>query len=354
MTWGSATQRYDVKSTTKSIGGSVLGLALFDGAVAMDDLAQTHLPGLGIPPDSNAATGWLDDITLLDLATHTAGFDKAGGYTALLFAPGAQWSYTDGGANWLADVLTSVYATDLRTVMFSRLLTPIGVTSTDFVWRSNAFREDTLNGVKRREFGSGVSLNANAMARIGYLYLRRGLWRGERLLPDAFVQQVQRPDPGVAGVTVRNAASFPSASNHYGVLWWTNADSTLPQVPRDAYWSWGLGDSLIIVIPSLDLVAVRAGNAWRSGAWTANYAVVDPFITPIVRAASPKISVPRVTGLSRAAALSTLNGAGLAASRLTEQTSASVPAGTVISQTPAANTLVARNTGVQLVVSRGP
>jgi CubicO group peptidase (beta-lactamase class C family) len=354
MSWGAATTRYDVKSTTKSIGGSALGLALLDGAVAMSDLAQTHLPTFGVPPDANAATGWLDDITLLQLATHTAGFEKPGGYTELLFAPGSRWSYTDGGANWLADVLTNVYRTDLRTLLFSRVFTPLGIASADLTWRSNAYREDTLNGVKRREFGAGIALNANAMSRIGYLYLRRGLWQGQRLLPDAFVQQVQRPDPGVAGVPVRNAASFPAASNHYGVLWWTNADSTLPQVPRDAYWAWGLGDSLIVVIPSLDLVAVRAGNAWRGGGWTADYSVVDPFITPLARAASPKISVPRLTGLSRAAALSALNTSGLAASRITEQTSASVPAGAVITQTPAANTLVARNTGVQLVISRGP
>lgn len=82
---------------------------------------------------------------------------------------------------------------------------------------------------------------------------------------------------------VRDAAKHPNASRHYGVLWWTNADGALPDAPRDAHWAWGLGDGLIVVIPGLDVVAVRAGAAWRGGAWTSNYAVVEPFITPIAR-----------------------------------------------------------------------
>ena len=56
------------------------------------------------------------------------------------------------------------------------------------------------------------------------------------------------------------------ASDHYGVLWWTNEDGTLPDVPRDAYWAWGLNDSVIAVIPSLDIVVSRAGpSGWRAG-----------------------------------------------------------------------------------------
>ena len=57
-------------------------------------------------------------------------------------------------------------------------------------------------------------------------------------------------------------------------------------MPRDAYWSWGLYDSLIVVIPSLDLVVARAGPA-RSWSWTEgdHYAVLAPFLGPIAAAA---------------------------------------------------------------------
>jgi len=52
-------------------------------------------------------------------------------------------------------------------------------------------------------------------------------------------------------------------------------------VPRDAYWSWGLYESLIFVVPSLDIVAARAGGSWHKD-WSSSYKVLEPFFEPIV------------------------------------------------------------------------
>ena len=161
-TWGDTTLRYDLKSATKSIGSIALGLALDDGRLRLTDLAQTHLPSLGVPPKRNSTTGWLDEITILQLATHTAGFEKPGGYVALDFQPGTTWFYSDGGVNWLADVLTQVYGEDLNTLLFSRVWSTIGITDASVMptgslsWRANAQRDHKLNGVKRRELASGI------------------------------------------------------------------------------------------------------------------------------------------------------------------------------------------------------
>ena len=294
MSWGNPAQRYDLKSTTKSFGATALGLAISDGLVGLDDAAQLHLPGVGIPPDSNATTGWLDDITILSLATHTAGFDKPGGYIALLFQPGTVWSYSDGGANWLADILTVVYGQDLNTLMFDRVFTPLGISPSDLVWRSNRYRSDTIDGIKRREFGSGISANVDAMARVGYLYLRRGVWDSQTILPGSFVDEAAAPVQAIVGLPVNLPGEYFNASDHYGYLWWNNGDGSLPDVPTDAYWAWGLYDSLIIVIPSLDIVAARAGDTgWRAD-WNSDYTVLTPFLRPIVGAVlgSPSDKIP--------------------------------------------------------------
>lgn len=288
--WGDTAARYDLKSATKSIGGMALGLALDDGLVRLDDPAQMHLATLGVPPNSNKNTGWLGQITIVELATHTAGFEKPGGFIPLEFKPGTTWFYSDGGFNWLADVLTQVYAEDLNTVLFSRVWSNIGITDASLVWRSNAYRGDKLNGVTRREFGSGVSASVDAMARIGYLFLRRGEWNGQRLLSESFVDMVRTPRPEVASLANPQVADYPTAPVNYGMMWWTNTSGELPNVPRDAYWAWGLGDALIVVIPSLDLVIARTGNdpndptlpqlrTDKSG----DYKVLDPLFTPIVQ-----------------------------------------------------------------------
>ncbi len=280
--WGTITARFELKSATKSIGSAVLGLAVRDGRLSVADGAQMHLTSFGTPPESNASTGWLPDITLLQLATHSSGFEKTGGFGALLSQPGTRWRYSDGATNWLADVLTQSYGQDLNTLFFNRVMTPIGIPRTRLTWRSNAYRPTTLNGIARREFGSGISSDVESLARFGYLFLRRGEWAGQRILDESFVDFVRRPVPSVRGLPVVDTTNYPNASNRYGVLWWSNADGQLTDVPRDAYWAWGLGEELIIVIPSLDLVVARLGGQWSPNSG-AKPSVLAPFLGPISR-----------------------------------------------------------------------
>lgn len=284
MAWGDFKQRYDLKSTAKSFGAAALGLAIADGKVRLDDKAAQHHPAFGVPPDSNLLTGWLNQITLRQLASQTAGFDKQGGYGPLLFKPGAEWSYSDAGPNWLAECVTLAYKRDVAELMFERLFTPLGIQPADLVWRKNAYRPEMIEGIKRREFGSGISANVDAMARFGLLWLRQGEWEGRQILPREFVKEVSTTQAGVPGLNVRNPEHYGHASNHYGLLWWNNADETIEGLPLDTYWTWGLYDSLIVVMPTLDIVVARAGQSWKRQEGADHYEVLKPFLLPIVNA----------------------------------------------------------------------
>lgn len=287
MVWGDQKKRYDLKSTTKSFGAAALGLAIKDGKFGLDDKARSIHPTLGIPPASNRETGWIEEMTILHLASQTAGFEKPGGYTPLLFRPGTQWDYSDSGPNWLAECVTLAYRRDLEELMFDRIFLPIGIGRSDLVWRKNAYRPEHIEGVKRREFGSGISANVDAMARFGLLWLRGGQWGGKGLLPRSFIDQARKTVPGVRGLPVRNVEHHGRASDHYGLLWWNNADETLEGVPLDTYWSWGLHDSLIVIMPTLDMVVARAGESWPRQKGAGHYEVLKPFLVPIAEAARP-------------------------------------------------------------------
>lgn len=287
LTWGDTALRYDLKSTTKSFGSIALGAAIGDGKAALLDLATKHQPELGIPPRENAATGWLDEVTLLHLASQTAGFEKPGGYTRQLFRPGTMWDYSDSGPNWLAECLTLVNRRDLEQWMFERVFTPIGITHSDLTWRRNQYRPHEIDGLPRREFGSGIHANVDAMARIGLLMLRGGRWQDARVLPEDYVQMASRPVANHASLPVHENSRKEmgaDAPKHYGLLWWNNADGTLADVPRDAFWSWGLYDSLIFVAPSLDVVVARNGKSWKRRAGGHHYDPLRPFFEPIAAA----------------------------------------------------------------------
>ena len=90
---------------------------------------------------------------------------------------------------------------------------------------------------------------ARNWARFGMLYLNRGMWNGERLLTEEFVDFVRSPAP-----------AWPEP--YYGGLFWLNtADDEgrggrIPQIPPDAYNPSGAGHQRTYIIPSQDLVIV--------------------------------------------------------------------------------------------------
>jgi CubicO group peptidase (beta-lactamase class C family) len=83
-------------------------------------------------------------------------------------------------------------------------------------------------------------------ARLGLLFLRDGVWLGERILPEGFVDFVRRPAP---------AWEEPE----YGGQFWVNGTGEW-NLPTDAFYMSGAGGQHVFIVPSHDLVIVRMGH----------------------------------------------------------------------------------------------
>jgi CubicO group peptidase (beta-lactamase class C family) len=94
------------------------------------------------------------------------------------------------------------------------------------------------------------------MAKFGYLYLQNGVWEGQQVVPDAWVE-----------------ASVTPAQ--YGYQWWRLANG--------GYAALGYGGQRIVVVPTLELVAVVTGNFSGS---TSSY-LIDTFVVPAVQSSEP-------------------------------------------------------------------
>jgi len=92
-------------------------------------------------------------------------------------------------------------------------------------------------------------------ARLGNLYLQDGIWNGERILPEGYVNFVSTLAPAW------KADKRPI----YGGFFWINGTSTFP-VPKEAYYMSGAGGQTTLIIPSHDLVVVRLGHFKGSAA----------------------------------------------------------------------------------------
>jgi CubicO group peptidase (beta-lactamase class C family) len=246
--WGPVTNLTEIKSATKGMAGAtLLGLASDAGLVKLDDAAQKYYANIGSELPQNVATGWLPEITVRQLATMTAGFDDSRP-AKLVRRPGTGGEYSNDTANMEAELLTLVFHEDLYPLFKRKVMDPIGVADSEWRWRENGYRAKTIAGLKTREFASGIAITHRAMARVGYLYLNDGNWNGRQILSKEYIHEATQP------------ALLPAPYPYYAFHWGSNAKGILPDLPRDMYWALGLGDTVLIVCPSADIVAVRMGT----------------------------------------------------------------------------------------------
>ncbi|MEM6803600.1 MAG: serine hydrolase [Bacteroidota bacterium] len=94
------------------------------------------------------------------------------------------------------------------------------------------------------EFGTARDWN-----RLGMLYLQDGMWEGERILPEGFVNFASTLAP----------AWEADGRPIYGGFFWINGTENFP-IPKDAYFMAGAGGQFTIIIPSHDLVVVKLSH----------------------------------------------------------------------------------------------
>jgi hypothetical protein len=147
----------------------------------------------------------------------------------------------------LAELLTLRFGEDPTTVLKREVLDAIGMPASEWTWRANQFRAKTIGDLPSREFASGIRITHRALARIGLLYLHKGEWNGKPILSRDYVRTATRP------------TDLPAPWPYYAFYWGSNARGSFPHMPKDTFWALGLGDSFVVVCPSLDIVAVRLG-----------------------------------------------------------------------------------------------
>jgi len=246
-------------STAKSIAVTLIGMLVDEERMALDaPLDIEWLPAVE-GPDNDPR----NDITLRHVLNMSSGLYPVDSFN-MEYATGSGLSYWAGassvdgardrglirepGTFWdyeNYDTLLAVYAMkqalgdDETYREFPRraLLDRIGMRNT--LVSTDRFHDFVLS--------SQVYTNARDLARFGLLYLQNGLWNGERLLSEEWIEFVRTPAPATAG-----------SGNFYGGQWWLVPDDR-DDVPKDGYSTAGNRGQYVIVVPSRDLVIVRRG-----------------------------------------------------------------------------------------------
>jgi CubicO group peptidase (beta-lactamase class C family) len=289
------------------VGGMSLAVAISDGRISPDDLASKYIPGWSADPLKSK-------ITIRHLATHTSGIsdaeqdaiphDQLPGWKGdfwkrlpdpfsiavrqapVLFEPGTQNAYSNPGMAALSYAITAALkGGDIRTLLKERVLDPLGVPERH--WSIGYGRAYEVDGLSLYANWGGATFTPRAAARIGQLMMLQGQWNGRELIRRGVVKTILT-DQGMP----RPSRSADNPAPASGLAWYTNADAVWPAAPRDAFAGAGASHQVIVVVPSLDLIVVRNGDALgdtTSGFWGPVY---DLVIKPLMEAVTVRAPYP--------------------------------------------------------------
>ena len=215
----SAVDAHALNSCTKSVFSTVFGIAQDRGLLNLNEKIYNYYP------EERGKAGWdsrKNSITAAMLLSMTSGLDcndapAAGGFgcggamgqspdwLSFCFAlplaqkPGTSWTYNGSSLVVLSNRIARRSGMSFADYAGQVLLTPLGISPGTWVTGPN--------GVTRVDYG--LVWKPRDMAKLGQLYLNDGIWKGKRIVSEAWVK----------AATAAQAPLGRAFGHDYGYLW---------------------------------------------------------------------------------------------------------------------------------------
>ena len=246
---------HDLASVTKSFTTTLIGIAIDQGALALDDPVVSFFPDrtianldarkerLTVGDLVSMRTGldcvWLPDEPTLAAMEASEDYVQFTLDLPMVAEPGSTWEYCSPGMHLLSAILTRA----------------TGMTELDFAWRylfGPLGMRDVIWPADRQGYTHGwgdLMLYPEDAAKLGQLVLNRGTWNGQRIVSEAWIAAATKPQV---------QTSDPEQSYGYG--WWIMNESDVGGEIKAA----GRGGQWVALYPALDLVAGVTGGGIES------------------------------------------------------------------------------------------
>jgi CubicO group peptidase (beta-lactamase class C family) len=236
-------------SLSKSFASTGIGLAIAEGKLSLDDTVLSLFPDEApAEPSENLKAMRVRDLLSMSTGHHaeaiegfsygSSGISGVREFLALPVAhkPGTHFMYNTPASYILSAIVQKVSGDTLVDYLGPRLFAPLGIETAQW--------DESADGVSLGGFG--LHLTTEDIARFGQLLLQRGLWKGEQILPQEWVQ----------AATARQVSNGSNPESDweqgYGYQFW--------RCRHDVYRGDGAFGQYCIVMPDQDaVVAITSG-----------------------------------------------------------------------------------------------
>jgi CubicO group peptidase (beta-lactamase class C family) len=239
-------------SMTKSIAGALAGILADQGRLEFD--APVNIPGWAGDDRANitlenlirmsSGLDWYENyFTISDATVMLMQSDDMFSYVSgcsLAHEPGSTWNYSSGDANLLSGIIRREIADDdaYHAFPYEKLLHRIGMLNT-------VVETDASGLFVASSYSYGT---ARDWARFGMLFLNNGVFQGDTILSQEWVDFMKTAAPASGGT--------------YAAAFWRkepNPGNALVDVPEELFFADGFLGQRVYMIPSKKLVVVRMG-----------------------------------------------------------------------------------------------
>jgi len=259
--WGEVDRKLIIHSIRKALLNSLYGIKAAEGVI---DLEAT-LDELGID-DIPPLTESEKQARIVDLLKSRSGvYHPAAGVSPSMLtgmpeggahAPGEHFYYNNWDFNTLGHILEQKTSESLYTLFEKEIARPLGMTAYKGTYvevdgEAGDGQIPDTDGFYQFEKSKSIypayhfRMTARDLARYGLLYMNRGVWKGQRIIPEAWIVQSTTP----------YSVMDKTIGLHYGMLWYV-LDSARVNWGR-AFMHTGLGIHLLAVFPDRKMVVVH-------------------------------------------------------------------------------------------------
>lgn len=181
-------------SLSKSFTSSGIGLAVAEGLLTVDDPVLKFFPdeAPADPSDNLKAmtvkhllsmnTGHQEDTTAAVFWEDDDNWPRVFLSLPVEHEPGTWFVYNTAATYMLSAIITKLTGQSLLDYLTPRLFEPLGI--------ENPTWEVDPKGINLG--GTGLHITTEDIARFGQMYLQKGLWNGQRILPEAWIEEATR------------------------------------------------------------------------------------------------------------------------------------------------------------------